>query len=1808
MGCGGVLWFLLLLATGFGVLAGAERPAVVNIGAVLTYDSVIGRVAKAAIEAAVADVNANASVLGGTRLNLVMRDANCSVFLGSAAALSVLEHDAIALIGPQSSAIAHMISSISGGLQIPLISFAATDPTLSSSQFPFFVRTTHCDSYQMAAMADLIEYFGWRQVIAIYVDDDYGRNGIYYLDDELAENMSKMYKIALPVKATQNKIIDLLQKSKTLGPRVYVVHATPDSGLNIFSVAEQLHMMTDGYVWLTTDWLSTVLDTSQSATSNSISYLQGVVSFRQYIPRSNQKEAFVSRWGELQKEGLVSLNLSTYGFFAYDTVWATAHAINDFLNEYENITFSSNSNLQSIKGKMQLGMLKTFDGGHLLIKKLLLLNFTGLSGQIQFDGDKNLISRMYEIVNVRGSVTNRVGYWSNHSGLSISLPENLLINRPKNLSFKQVLGRITWPGGKMETPRGWVVASNERPLRIAVPNRASYLEFVRVTNGGDMENVSGYCIDVFKEIMKLIPYEVPYKFVPIGNGQTNPNYDELVNMVVQHVVDAAIGDIAIVTSRSRNSDFTQPYICSGLVILAPIRSIKSSAWVFLRPFTVGMWCVTGAFFFVIGVVIWLLEHRVNSDFRGPPTQQCITMFLFSFSTPFQSQQEEILSTLGRFVMMVWLFLLMVITSSYTASLTSFLTVQQLSSPIKGIDSLIASNEPIGYQEGSFARSYLIDGLNVQPSRLVSLGSPEAYKEALERGPKNGGVAAIVDELPYVELFVAKTSGFGIIGQSFTRNGWGFAFPRDSPLAIDMSTAMLKLSENGELQRIHKKWFCNTSCIVQSGINSEPDQLHFNSFWGLFLVVGGYCFHGAILGESLLSKANLIGFFEKRLFRGILTHVVSKTMASMSPLFMIWFLVGLSGAVGELGDGTTKPGMVDVGVLFTFNSTIGRAAMVGIELAIEDVNADSTILAGTQLNVIAQDTNCSGFVGTIEALQLMEKKVVAVVGPQSSGIGHVISHVVTELHVPLLSFAATDPTLSPLEHPYFIRTTHSDYFQMNAIADLVEHFGWREVTAIFVDDDYGRGGVIALGDALAKKRSRISYKAGFPPNAGPTAINDLLVRVNLMESRVFVVHVNPDTGMNVFSLAKNMGMMATGYVWIATDWLASTLDSVVQPDPNAMTLLQGAIVLRHHTPDSASKRRFIARWNAMIRAGNASSGLNSYGLYAYDSLWVVARAIDRFLSAGNTINFSADPRLHEANGSTLHLSTLRIFDGGESLLQQLLLTNFTGLTGQIEFDSERNLIRPSYDILNIGGGPRLIGYWSNYSGLSVLAPEILYQQPPNSSTTSKQQLFGVVWPGETTAPPRGWVFPNDGKPLRIGVPNRSSFKEFVTNSSNSDDLGGFCIDVFNAAIKLLPYPVPCSFVLIGDGSRNPNYDEIVNMVARNELDAAVGDIAIVRNRIKIVDFTQPYTESGLVIVTRVRGSSSSAWAFLKPFTWEMWCATGAFFLLVGAAVWILEHRDNPEFRGTPKQQIATMFWFSFSTMFFVHRENTVSTLGRLVLIMWLFVVLIINSSYTASLTSILTVQQLSSGITGLDSLLSTSDPIGYQEGKFARNYMIEELNIPESRLKPLNSPEEYAKALELGPKGGGVAAIVDEIPYVEILLSVYCHFRIVGPEFTKNGWGFAFQRDSPLAVDLSTAILTLSENGDLQRIHDKWLSRTECSSQGTDIEANRLSLSSFWGLFLLSGIVCVLALIGYIIKTCCQYSKFSSTEAGKSKENVEVSSNRKDPKLSKLKSFKNLMHFVDTKQEEIDKVIKRRLSDKQQQGASTSDNGPSTSHA
>jgi ionotropic glutamate receptor len=164
---------------------------------------------------------------------------------------------------------------------------------------------------------------------------------------------------------------------------------------------------------------------------------------------------------------------------------------------------------------------------------------------------------------------------------------------------------------------------------------------------------------------------------------------------------------------------------------------------------------------------------------------------------------------------------------------------------------------------------------------------------------------------------------------------------------------------------------------------------------------------------------------------------------------------------------------------------------------------------------------------------------------------------------------------------------------------------------------------------------------------------------------------------------------------------------------------------------------------------------------------------------------------------------------------------------------------------------------------------------------------------------------------------------------------------------------------------------------------------------------------------------------------------------------------------------------------------------------------------------------------------------------------------------------------------------------------------------------AFQRDSPLAVDLSTAILQLSESGQLQRIHDEWFTNPSCSSDESGLGAVQLSLGSFWGLFLVCGLICTLALMVFFARVCWQYSRYSSSgaagELGDAAAAAAVTTaivaeiQPTKPKPTRLGSFKELMQFVDKKEEEIKRVMKRRTSEKDN-GAGGSSNGRSVSSA
>ncbi|KAI3515046.1 hypothetical protein L1887_13795 [Cichorium endivia] len=68
-----------------------SRAEVVKIGSILTFDSIIGKVAKIALEAAVKDVNSDPTVLNGTKLELTIHDSNSSGFVSIMEALNFME-------------------------------------------------------------------------------------------------------------------------------------------------------------------------------------------------------------------------------------------------------------------------------------------------------------------------------------------------------------------------------------------------------------------------------------------------------------------------------------------------------------------------------------------------------------------------------------------------------------------------------------------------------------------------------------------------------------------------------------------------------------------------------------------------------------------------------------------------------------------------------------------------------------------------------------------------------------------------------------------------------------------------------------------------------------------------------------------------------------------------------------------------------------------------------------------------------------------------------------------------------------------------------------------------------------------------------------------------------------------------------------------------------------------------------------------------------------------------------------------------------------------------------------------------------------------------------------------------------------------------------------------------------------------------------------------------------------------------------------------------------------------------------------
>ncbi|KAJ3704812.1 hypothetical protein LUZ61_008517 [Rhynchospora tenuis] len=691
-----------------------------------------------------------------------------------------------AIIGPQKSTQAVIVSQIGNKSQVPVITFSATSPTLSSLNVPYFVRTTINDTAQVKTITSLIQAYGWREVVPIYEDTDFGRGIISYLTDSLQEiDVQIPYRSFISISSTNDQIQKELYKLQTMQTRVFIVHMSSSMGSALFLNAKKVRMMSEGYVWIMTNGVTNMID---SFNSSVIRAMSGALGIRLYMPETEELDNFTTRWKNSFQENNpqeISSEPSIYVFWAYDTIYALAMAV-------ENVGVQAQSGNSTTSGH-----LPVFPNGPQLLQALLHIKFPGLSGNFQLI-DGQLQYSAFEIINVIGRGIRNIGYWREKQGLS----KQLLDADNKTYSTSpQDLNPVIWPGESIIVPKGWEIPVSGRKLRVGVVN-ISFSEFIRVDKDPltGANKAIGYAVDVFEEAIKKLPYSVPFEYEQFGEGlqASMVTFNDFVFQVYIGNYDVAIGDITIRYNRTLYVDFSMPYTDSGVAMIVPVKQAEhKNALIFFKPL-----------------------------------------------------EREDLSVYSRIVAIASAGFLLILTSSYTANLTSMLTVQNLQPTVTDINDLIKNGDYVGYEEGSFVQGLLLQ-LHFDKSKIKSL-SFDNFTQELDKGSANGGVAAIVDEVPYIKLFLAKHCNLYTMIPIHKSAGFGFAFKKGSPLVPDISQAILNMIDGDEMMRIEKTWIEDQNCQDSSNNNNVgSNSLHFLSFWELFT------FNGAISIISLFVFAIIL---------------------------------------------------------------------------------------------------------------------------------------------------------------------------------------------------------------------------------------------------------------------------------------------------------------------------------------------------------------------------------------------------------------------------------------------------------------------------------------------------------------------------------------------------------------------------------------------------------------------------------------------------------------------------------------------------------------------------------------------------------------------------------------------------------------------------------------------------------------------------------------------------------------------------------------------------------------------------------------
>ena len=335
------------------------------------------------------------------------------------------------------------------------------------------------------------------------------------------------------------------------------------------------------------------------------------------------------------------------------------------------------------------------------------------------------------------------------------------------------------------------------------------------------------------------------------------------------------------------------------------------------------------------------------------------------------------------------------------------------------------------------------------------------------------------------------------------------------------------------------------------------------------------------------------------------------------------------------------------------------------------------------------------------------------------------------------------------------------------------------------------------------------------------------------------------------------------------------------------------------------------------------------------------------------------------------------------------------------------------------------------------------------------------------------------------------------------------------------------------------------------DIAIAAITITSERQDLgIPFAFPYTKGSVSIMIKTLSTTSEGWAWVQPFSTNLWIAIAVTMLIWPVAVYMLEmmaiKRRLP--RHSFFQGIQESMWRSLWSLQHGDKFDVSSLAARVAVIAFAFMALILCSSYTANLAAFLTVKKLTSidSIYDLSSQAVSSVPIYIPRLQARYGIMATDANV--STIDDVESQAGQVAA-------GRLAAFIYDTPMAQYVTATFakCAVRLLPDTIEPFDYGIAFKKgtNDSLVDAFSREILLVQEAGEVQELTEEfYLESSPClsASASGDGSTSRITFEAVYGLWIILGAG---LLLGALIVGIVRFRRRGHWAASDNKKHAEA---------------------------------------------------------